>query len=256
MADKKIYADEVIEGYKAFNKDLTCKGFQFEENKIFEEKEAVLCKSGFHFCLNPFDVLNYYDIHNSEFCKVKALSQAINDKNDNSKRVTAKIKIYGKLGLKGFVNELVGYLLGVCESTFSNDNNSKKYAKIGSSGDYAKIGSSGDYAKIGSSGDSAQIGSSGYSAQIGSSGYSAKIGSSGDSAKINVDGYDSVCSAIGVNSKIKSQIGNWITLAEWEYDKEKKRYVPLSVKSGFVDGEILKADVFYKLENWEFVECR
>lgn len=219
MTDKKIYADEVMEGYKAFNKDLTCKGFQFEENKIFEEKKAVLCESGFHFCTNPYDVLDYYGIHNSEFCKVKALSKAISDKNDNSKHVTAKIKIYGKLGLKGFVNELVRYLICVCESKFSNDDNCKDDAKIGSSGDSAKIGSSGNYAQI------------------------------------NVDGYDSVCSAIGINSKIKSQIGNWVTLAEWALDHEKKRYVPLSVKSGLVDGEILKADVFYTLKNGEFVEC-
>ncbi len=243
MADKKIYADEVLEGYKAFNKDLTCKGFQFEENKIFEETEAVLCESGFHFCVNPFEVLNYYDIHNSEFCKVKALSKAISY---DEKHVTSKIQIGIKLGLSGFVRELVDYLIVVCESKFSNDNNGKDAAKIGSSGDAAKIGSSGYDAKIGSSGDDAKIGSSGYA---------AKIGSSGDDANITVDGYDSVCSAIGINSKIKSKIGNWITLAEWEYDKDKKRYVPLSVKSGFVDGEILKADVLYKLENGEFVEC-
>ncbi len=236
MADKKIYADEVIEGYKAFNKDLTCKGFQFEENKIFEETDAVLCESGFHFCANPFDVLNYYDIHNSEFCKVKALSKAISDEN-NAKYVTSKIEIGIKLGLSEFVRELVDYLICVCESKFSNDDNCK------------------DPAKIGSSGFAAKIGSSGFAAQIGSSGFAAQIGSSGDAAQITVDGYDSVCSAIGINSKIKSQIGNWITLAEWEYDKEKKRYVPLSVKSGFVDGEILKADVLYKLENGEFVEC-
>ncbi len=299
----------VIEGYKAFNKDLTCKGFQFEENKIFEETEAVLCESGFHFCVNPFDILNYYDINDSEFCKVKALSEAISDVTDDSKHVTSKIEIGVKLGLSGFVRELVDYILDVCKSEFPNDNNVKISAKIGSSGNYAcigsysdsahigssgyftqisssgdsaKIGSSGNYAKIGASGDYVQIGSSGNSAKIGSSGNyahisssgdydqisssgnyaqisssgdSAKIGSSGDSARITVDGYDSVCAAIGINSKIKSKIGNCITLAEWKLDKKKGIYVPLSVKSGLVDGEILKADVFYKLENGEFVEC-
>ena len=136
-------------------------------------------------------------------------------------------------------------------------------AKIGSSGDYAKIGSSGDYAKIGSSGDSAQIGSSGYSAQIGSSGYSAKIGSSGDYAKIGSSGdyakidstgEDSVIMCAGNKSKAKAKVGSWITLAEWEWSDEKKRNIPVCVKTEYVDGENIKADTWYQLKNGKFVE--
>ena len=131
---------------------------------------------------------------------------------------------------------------------------SSDYAKIGSSGDSAKIGSSGDYAKIGSSGYSAQIGSSGYSAQIGSSGYSAKIGSSGDSAKIDSTGADSVIMCAGNKSKAKAKIGSWITLAEWVYNEEKGRYVPVCVKTEYVDGESIKADTYYQLIDGVFTE--
>jgi hypothetical protein len=127
-------------------------------------------------------------------------------------------------------------------------------AKIGSSGDSAKIGSSGDSAQIGSSGDSAQIGSSGNSAQIGSSGNFAKIGSSGDSAKIDISGNASVGAAIGINSIIKGAVGNWITLAEWAYDSDKQRCAPVCVKSAQIDGQIIKADTWYKLTDGEFVE--
>ena len=127
-------------------------------------------------------------------------------------------------------------------------------AKIGSSSDYAKIGSSGDSAKIGSSGDYAKIGSSGYSAQIGSSGYSAKIGSSGDSAKIDSTGADSVIMCAGNKSKAKAKIGSWITLAEWVYNEEKGRYVPVCVKTEYVDGESIKADTYYQLIDGVFTE--
>ena len=145
-------------------------------------------------------------------------------------------------------------------------------AQIGSSGDYAKIGSSGDYAKIGSSGDYAKIGSSGYSAQIGSSGDSAKIGSSGDSAKIGSSGYsakigssgyyakidstgaDSVIMCAGYKSKAKAKIGSWITLAEWVYNDKKGRYVPVCVKTEYVDGENIKADTYYQLIDGVFTE--
>ena len=136
-------------------------------------------------------------------------------------------------------------------------------AQIGSSGDSAKIGSSGDYAQIGSSGDSAQIGSSGYSAQIGSSGYYAQIGSSGDSAQIGSSGYsakidstgeDSVICCAGHGSIVKAKKGSWITLAEWVKSKEKDRWVPKCVKTEYVDGERIKADVWYELVDGEFQE--
>ena len=146
------------------------------------------------------------------------------------------------------------------------------YAKIGSSGYSAKIGSSGYYAKIGSSGYSAQIGSSGYSAQIGSSGYYAqigssgdyakigssgdyaKIGSSGDSAQIDSTGEDSVICCAGNGSMVKARLGSWITLSEWKYSEDKNRYVPICVKTEYVDGERIKADTWYKLIDGEFKE--
>ena len=128
------------------------------------------------------------------------------------------------------------------------------YAKIGSSGVSAKIGSSGDSAKIGSSGVSAKIGSSGDSAQIGSSGYSAKIGSSGYSAQIDSTGEDSIIMCAGNNSKAKAKVGSWITLAEWKWSDEKKRNVPVCVKTEYVDGENIKADTWYQLKNGKFVE--
>ena len=128
------------------------------------------------------------------------------------------------------------------------------YAQIGSSGDYAQIGSSGDYAKIGSSGDYAQIGSSGDYAKIGSSGDYAKIGSSGDYAKIISEGKYSVICCAGHNSIAKGKIGSWITLSEWKYDTNKDRYIPICVKTEFIDGEKIKEDTFYRLVNGEFTE--
>ena len=129
------------------------------------------------------------------------------------------------------------------------------YAQIGSSGDSAQIGSSGNSAKIGSSGDSAKIGSSGNYAKIGSSGHSAQIGSSGNSAKIGSSGVDSVICCAGHGCTVKAKIGSWITLAEWEYSKEKGRSVPRCVKTEYVDGEKIKADTWYQLKNGEFVEA-
>ena len=141
----------------------------------------------------------------------------------------------------------------------SSGNNAKigssgNNAKIGSSGYGAKIGSSGDGAKIGSSGYGAQIGSSGNNAQIGSSGNNAKIGSSGYGAKIDSTGEDCVIMCAGINSVAKASKGSWVTLSEWSYSEEKQRYIPICVKTEFVDGEKIKADTYYSLKGGVFVE--
>ena len=238
-----------MKGYKGFEPGLICRGKQYAENTVFEEEEAEICSYGMHFCENPFDVLDYYGFINdtgdfNEFAEVEALEEVKTD--DNRKYCTKKLKIGAKLSISKFINACVDFAIEKT-STCIADN------KI-SSGDSAQIGSSGDFAKIGSSGNSAQIGSSGDFAQIGSSGNSAKIGSSGNSAQIGSSGKDCVICCAGHNSVVKAKKGSWITLAEWEYSKEKERYIPKCVKTEFVDGERIKEDTLYKLIDGEFVE--
>ena len=248
-----------MKGYKGFNPGLICKDKHYQENTVFEEPEAKICKKGMHFCENPFDVLDYYDLIRSdgtpnEFAEVEALDEPKTD--DKKKFCSRKLKIGVKLGLSGFIKACVDFVLEKTIAEMPSENvYSGNSARIGSSGYYARIGSSGDNARIGSSGDCAQIGSSGNSAQIGSSGNSAQIGSSGDYAQINCTGSDSVICCAGHGAVVKAPIGCWITLSEWEYDGAKQRHVPACVKTEYVDGEKIKADTPYKLENGEFVEA-
>ena len=85
------------------------------------------------------------------------------------------------------------------------------------------------------------------------SGDYAKIGSSGDYAKINSTGENSVICCAGYNCKAKAKKGSWITLAEWKLKDGK--FFPKCVKTEFVDGERILANVWYMLEDGEFVEC-
>ena len=219
---------KVTKGFKAFSPGLICRGKQYAENTVFEEDEAVVCQKGMHFCENPFDVLDYYNLVNedgsfNDFAEVEALTETHTD--DNKKFCTTKLKIGAKLSFTGFIKACVGFVLEKTKS--ETEDNSGNYAQIGSSGNYAKIGSSGD---------------------------SAKIGSSGDSAKIESTGLDSVICCAGNDSIVKAKKGSWITLAEWEWSDEKERRVPVCVKTEFVDGERIKEDTFYKLVDGEFKE--
>ena len=196
-----------MKGFKGFEKDFSCKGKQYEENTTYEEYGVGCCHKGvMHFCEDPWEVLNHYDLVDgngnfSEFAEVEALGQVWND---GEKRATNKIHVGAKLGLKGFLKACIDCTLEKTEYESNGTNLPGDSAQISSSGDYAKIGSSGDYAQIGSSGDYAKIGSSGYSAQIGSSGDSAQIGSSGDSAKIGSSGDYAQIGSSGDYAKIGS----------------------------------------------------
>jgi hypothetical protein len=171
-----------------------------------------------------------------------------------------------KIGSSGYDAKIgsSGYDAKIGSSGYDAKIGSSGYdAQIGSSGNNAQIGSSGNNAKIGSSGDGAQIGSSGYDAKIGSSGDGAKIGSfgdgakigsSGNNAKIDSTGKDCVIMCAGINPVAKASKGSWITLSEWSYSEGKQRYIPICVKTEFVDGEKIKADTYYSLKGGVFVE--
>ena len=248
-----------LNGYKAFEPGMICKGKQYQENTDYEEEGGKICEKGMmHYCVNPFDVLNFYPLVNdsgkvSDFAAVKSLEEPVSG--DDGKFATKKLHIGVKLGLPGFVKACIDYLkeetIGKApNSTVSSGN----HVQIGSSGDYAKISSSGNHVQIGSSGNSAQIGSSGNYAKIGSSGNSAQIGSSGDYDQIESSGEDSVICCAGDDSAVKAKAGSWITLAEWEYSEAKNGCVPKCVKTEYVDGERIKADTWYKLIDGEFTE--
>ena len=282
---------KTITAYKGFDKDLKCRGFQYEIGKEYElsnGEPVSVCSNGFHACESPLEVLDYYfmDGHAnlSRFCEVEQ-SGEFSKEVDSTKVASSKIKIKKEITFSDLIELSAEWLKektsndrgGNCTKIVSSSDDAKiassgECAQIGSSGDCAQIGSSGDYAKIGSSGNYAQIGSSGYSSQIGSSGDFAKIGSSGDNARIassgdtakigssgdyaQVDstGEDSVIMCAGHNSWAKAKKGSWITLVEWYIDEETEKMKPKCVKAEYVDGERIKEDTWYKLVDGEFVE--
>ena len=206
-----------IIAYKGFDENLRCRGFQYEIGKEYvHEGEIECCESGFHACTNPFDVLDYYPSDSrNRFCVVEQ-SGMIKTGNDDSKQASSKIKIKAEIGMAGLFKAGVEWIKGKTNPVPIIAETKDK--NDNPSGDYAKIGSSGDYAKIESTGE-----------------------------------YSVICCA-GINSRAKAKKGSWITLSEWKYSKEKKRKIPVCVKTEYVDGERIKEDTWYGLVDGEFQE--
>ena len=240
-----------IKSYKGFDKNLKCRDFQYEIGKEYEmDGEIKVCNRGFHACESPFDVFDHYTMIDSRFCEVEQDGN-ISKEDRGTKICSSKIKIKAELKLADMIYLGVEWLKEI-----TSPEKIKTSIKDNSSGYGAKIGSSGYGAKIGSSGNYAQIGSSGNYAKIGSSGNYAKIGSSGDGAQIDSTGEGCVIMCAGINSVAKASKGSWITLSEWSYSDKKQRYIPVCVKTEFVDGEKIKADTYYKLAGGVFKEIQ
>lgn len=87
--------------YKGFDKDLKCRGFQYEIGKEYEEDAADICHKGFHACENPMDVFGYYNPADSRYCEVDLDTNEQTE--EDSKRVGKKIKIETEIGLSGLI---------------------------------------------------------------------------------------------------------------------------------------------------------
>lgn len=216
-------SENVITSYKAFDKNMQCRGFQYEVGKEYEmDGEIKCCNRGFHACKSPIEVWDYYDMLNSRYAEVEQSGKI--EKEENSTKVcSSHIKIKAELKLADIINIGVEWLKDI-----TSPSKVKADGVLNDNGDRRK--------------------------QIGSSGYSAKIGSSGNYAQIDSTGEDSVIMCAGNSSRAKAKVGSWITLAEWKWSDEKKRDVPACVKTEYVDGDNIKADTWYQLKNRKFVE--
>jgi len=281
---------KIIKGFKAFNKGLKCQGFQYKVGKEYKhEGDIELCKKGFHFCENPLDVLNYYDLCDSEFAKVETNGKTEKDKED-TKICSDKIKIVSKIDLPMFVKASIDFLWQKCSKNngflgkikaasgygsqlaasgdYSKLAASGDYSKLAASGDYSKLAASGDYSKLAASGNGSQLAASGYGSQLAASGDDSQLAASGngsqlaasgddsqlaasgDDSKLEMLGKESVGANIGIGGSIKGKKGNWITLAEYKDGK------PICVKTEKIDGKIIKEDIWYKLQNGKFVKSK
>ena len=97
--------------YKGFDKDLKCRGFQYEIGKEYEEKEAKACEKGFHACENPLEVFSYYPpCDGNRYCEVEQNGE-LSKHGGDSKVASTKIKIGVELGLKGLIQAGVSFIL-------------------------------------------------------------------------------------------------------------------------------------------------
>ena len=279
---------KVIKSYKGFNKDMTCRGFQYKEGKEYETSRAVVCNEGFHACEHPLDCLGYYPPNTSVYHEVEQTGEFSSDSGSrDSKIASTKIKIGAKLSIAGLVQAAIDFTksktvtmqdatgykgassaTGDCGASsatgYKGASSATGYKGASSATGYKGASSAtGDYgasSATGYKGASSATGDYGASSATGDYGASSATGYCGASSATgycgasSADNSTAVAVAWGYESKAKGCIGAHIVCAEWKYDNLNNDWIFVGAKMSIVDGVKIKADTYYTLRDGEFVE--
>ena len=213
---KKIIA------YKAMDKNMMCRGKQYEVGKTYHEDKADCCHAGMHACENPLDVLHYYPLKDSpRFFEVECGGN-VDKSGEDSKLACTELTVKGEVNFAGLVKATVNAVF-----------NRVKGKEPFSSGYGSTAGSSGDYSTAGSSG------------------YGSTAAATGAYCSAKADGKDSIAVVNGVCGKACGALGCYLVLTEYDDDGHM-----LCAKMAKVDGTHIKENIWYTLKNGEFVEWK
>jgi len=281
-------ANEPIRGFKGFDKDLRCQGYQYEVGKEYEHPGEVKCcpnesdlragRGGFHFCENPIDVWNYYGPGDSRFCEVEGVG-GVAKHGEDSKVVTSKIRIGAEIKLSCFIEAAVKFVLDGVDWKNKKESNTGDQSAATNTGDLSAATNTGyrsaatntgDLSAATNTGDLSAATNTGYRSAATNTGYRSAATNTGNqsaathtgdrSAATNtgyrsaatVGGKESIACGLGIQSRASGSLGCWLVLVEWKEDKGHGWHIK-SVKSVMVDGKKIKADMFYELRKGKFV---
>ena len=263
-----------MRAFKGFNKDLTCRGYQYEEGKEFHTERAECCDTGFHACEYPLDCFGYYDPAHSVFHEVE-LSGEMDKSGDNTKVCATDIKIGARLSIAGLVKMAIDFTMSKVNKEAGSDERhgfasatgykgassatgdygaSSATGNCGASsatGDYGASSATGNYgasSATGNCGASSATGYKGASSATGDYGASSATGNCGASSATGYKGASSVSDPTGVavawghEARAKGCKGAHLILSDWKY-----------VGARYSDGDYMDP---YDKESWELTGAK
>ena len=212
-----------INGFKAFDKNFQCRGFQYEPGKSYVHAGDInVCQNGFHFCENPFDVFNYYPPSDSRFADVFGEEKVIKE---NDKSCSSKLTVGAEVSLNSFLGIGVKFILDKVNWTNSNQEKRTQSAAT-NTGEYSAATNTGFQSAATNTGNKSAATNTGFKSAA------------------TVDKEDSVAFVSGYQGKARGGLNSWIVLTERD-----NNYKIKSIKSFKVDGKKIKINIFYMLVN-------
>ena len=212
--------------YKGFDKNLKCRGFQYEIGAEYEENQAEVCKRGFHACKNPFDVFAFYPpCDGNRYCEVEQDGQI--SKGTDGKIASTKIKIGAEIGLQRLIAAGVNYILNKINWQSAATNTGFRSAAT----------------------------NTGFQSAATNTGFQSAATNTGAQSAAEVSVGGSVAIVTGYQSKACAGIGSAIVVAE-RGEFNGSIHPLINIKAAIVDGDKIKANTWYTLMDGEFVETK
>jgi hypothetical protein len=251
-----------VPGFKGFDENMQCRGFKYEEGKSYhEDGEIQACQSGFHYCKYPLDVFGYYSPAKSRFCSVEGFGKMSNDTGD-TKLAVSDLKIKAEIGIAGIVKAAIEYTRKRCTNKCNAEEGKPAtagnygaatagYRGAATAGD-SGAATAGNYGAA-TAGDSGAATAGNYGAATAGYRGAATAGDSGaaTSRGKSCTGKHGLSVARGNNVKVRGGMGAILVIAE----ENEENYEIASWKAVVVDGDKVKPDTWYRLEDGKLIEC-
>jgi len=246
MTDK---ADPVIQAFKGFDKNMQCRGYQFEAGKTFNHEGSVkACSSGFHSCENPLDVFGYYQPGQSRFAIVEASGEFSRETNGDSKIASASLHIKAELTLPEFIGHAISWVTAHC--TPGGEHATGDRSASSATGYSSASSATGDRSASSATGDSSASSATGYSSASSATGDRSASSATGYSSASSATGTSAVALNTGRHGRASASEGAAIVLCSHNNDGTLRH-----IRCSKVGENGIKPDTFYTLsDDGEFVE--
>ncbi|ECB0966526.1 hypothetical protein EUZ60_18350 [Salmonella enterica subsp. enterica serovar Kentucky] len=229
--------------FKGFNKDLTCRDFQFAIGETFHHDGKVeACGSGFHACECPFDVFSYYPPAESRYAETISFGVIDREEEGDTKIASASITIKSELTLPQFIQRGIEWIWSKIDKSLEQQIMTGNRSAATNTG-YQSAATNTGYRSAATN--------TGYRSAATNTGYQSAATNTGDLSAAEVSGSQSVAASLGIEGKARASEGGAIVLCYRDEDGEL-----IHIRASKVGENGIMPDIWYQLnEDGEFVEC-
>ncbi|EEF3513950.1 hypothetical protein GJX15_15505 [Salmonella enterica] len=238
--------------FKGFNKDLTCRDFQFAIGETFHHDGKVeACGSGFHACECPFDVFSYYPPAESRYAETISFGVIDREEEGDTKIASASITIKSELTLPQFIQRGIEWIWSKIDKSLEQQIMTGDWSAATNTGNRSAATNTGDWSAATNTGDWSAATNTGNRSAATNTGYQSAATNTGDWSAAEVSGSQSVAASLGIEGKARASEGGAIVLCYRDEDGEL-----IHIRASKVGENGIMPDIWYQLnEDGEFVEC-
>ncbi|ELU2282438.1 hypothetical protein SBN17_000540 [Salmonella enterica subsp. enterica serovar Kentucky] len=247
--------------FKGFNKDLTCRDFQFAIGETFHHDGKVeACGSGFHACECPFDVFSYYPPAESRYAETISFGVIDREEEGDTKIASASITIKSELTLPQFIQRGIEWIWSKIDKSLEQQimtgnrsaaTNTGNRSAATNTGNRSAATNTGYQSAATNTGNRSAATNTGYQSAATNTGNQSAATNTGDLSAAEVSGSQSVAASLGIEGKARASEGGAIVLCYRDEDGEL-----IHIRASKVGENGIMPDIWYQLnEDGEFVEC-